>query len=124
MGLLQGRAKTLPELVDRARPFFTGRVEPDPEAAAKHWKDRAATRERLTRLGARLEKLDAWDEASLERELRSLAEELEVGAGKLIHPLRVALTGVAVSPGIFELMNLMGRVLARIGDALAGLGTP
>jgi glutamyl-tRNA synthetase len=67
--------------------------------------------------------LGDWSEAELERVTRALAEDLDVGAGKLIHPLRVALTGSAVSPGIFEVMNLMGRdlVLQRIADAIEKL---
>jgi glutamyl/glutaminyl-tRNA synthetase len=55
--------------------------------------------------------------------LRELASELEVGAGKLIHPLRLALTGQAVSPGIFEVLMVMGRerTLARLDAALDAL---
>ncbi|KPK61966.1 MAG: hypothetical protein AMS21_08495, partial [Gemmatimonas sp. SG8_38_2] len=60
------------------------------------------------------------DEEGLEAQVRALAADMGIGAGKLIHPLRLALTGTSVSPGIFEVMNLMGRelVCARIDDAL------
>jgi glutamyl-tRNA synthetase len=114
------RARTLGDLAELARPFFAGPVDYDPEATAKHWKDRAASADRLERLAGVLAGVASWDEAALEATLRGLAEELEVGAGKLIHPTRVALTGRAVSPGIFEVMRLMGRdlVLARIGAAV------
>ncbi len=120
---LKSRARTLRDLVERARPFFPGPVALEPEAAAKHWKDRPVVGAQLRRLHAVLSQLESWDEESLEHALRSLAEELDVGAGKLIHPLRVALTGSAVSPGIFEVMNLMGRelVLARIDAAISHL---
>jgi glutamyl-tRNA synthetase len=114
------RVRTLRDLAQRARPFFPGRLDYDAEAVAKHWKDRAAAVERLRRLRAALAEIEVWDEEDLELQLRALAEVMSTGAGKLIHPLRVALTGTAVSPGIFEVMNLMGRdlVLARIDDAL------
>ena len=52
--------------------------------------------------------------------LRDLASQMEVGAGKLIHPLRIALTGNMVSPGIFDVLYLLGRErsLSRIEDAV------
>ncbi len=120
---LKTRSKTVLELAERARPFFPGPVRTEAEAAAKHWKDRAAVAERLRRLHSALSDLPSWGEVELEKRLRALAEEMELGAGKLIHPLRVALTGSAVSPGIFELMDLMGRalVLERIGAAITHL---
>jgi glutamyl-tRNA synthetase len=113
------RAKVLVELPERARPFFPGKVEYDPKAVAKHWKDGAAALERLGRLRAVLAETDPWDEEKLELQLRDVAELMGIGAGKLIHPLRLALVGESVSPGIFEVLNLMGRevVLARIDDA-------
>jgi glutamyl/glutaminyl-tRNA synthetase len=60
----------------------------------------------------------------LEAALRELATTRGLGGGKLIHPLRVALTGAAVSPGIFEVAELMGRerVLGRLDAAVAELG--
>ncbi len=120
---LKTRSKTLLELAERARPFFPGPVGPEPEAAAKHWKDRAAVGERLRRLQAGLSDVRSWEEAELETRLRAIADEMQLGAGKLIHPLRVALTGSAVSPGIFELMELMGRelTLERIDAAISHL---
>ncbi len=118
------RARTVRDLALLARPFFAGPVDYDPQAAAKHWKDPSAASERLERLRSVLERTENWDEESLERALRGLAEALEVGAGKLIHPSRLALTGLAVSPGIFEVMSLMGRdlVVARIDAAVSFLG--
>ncbi len=113
------RARKLTDVARQARPFFAGPIEPDEDAVAKHWKEPATVAQRLERLRASFEELESWDEDSLERALRSRAEQLGIGAGKLIHPLRVALTGAAVSPGIFEVADLMGRevVLRRIADA-------
>ncbi|NIR45552.1 MAG: glutamate--tRNA ligase [Gemmatimonadetes bacterium] len=118
--LVKTRARTLNELYDRVRPFFVPAVEYDPAAVKKHWKDPTGAAERLDRLRDELEGLEAWNEEALEAQLRALAEVMGIGAGKLIHPLRVALTGSAVSPGIFEVMNLLGRdvVLRRIDAAI------
>jgi glutamyl-tRNA synthetase len=64
-----------------------------------------------------------WTSDALEPELRRLAERIGVGAGKIFQPLRVALTGVAASPGIFDVLVLLGRdrSLARIDEALRRL---
>jgi glutamyl-tRNA synthetase len=64
-----------------------------------------------------------WDAADLEASLRTLAESKGLGAGKLFAPLRVALTGVAASPGIFEVLLLLGRTasLERIDAAVRHL---
>jgi glutamyl-tRNA synthetase len=120
LDLVKTRARTLNELCDRVRPFFSIDVEYDPAATKKHWKNSDEVIERLSRLKTELTETEAWSEESLELQLRAIAEVMGLGAGKLIHPLRVALTGSAVSPGIFEVMNVMGRelVLTRIDAAI------
>jgi glutamyl-tRNA synthetase len=64
----------------------------------------------------------------MEEALRALAERLGLGekAGKIFQPLRVALTGLGVSPGIFDVLLMLGRerALARIDAAVARLGSP
>jgi glutamyl-tRNA synthetase len=121
--LLKVRARTVAEIAAQAKPYLTNDIAFDEDAVAKHWgKEPAETALRLERLQARLAET-SWEEATLEGALRGLAEELKIGAGKLIHPLRVALTGQASSPGIFEVMVLLGRerTLARVGAALGRL---
>ena len=118
--LLKVRARTVADVARQAKPYLVEELEFDEAAVAKHWeKDRAETVLRLEQLRARLAE-SGWDEASLEASVRGLAEELGVGAGKLIHPLRVALTGQSNSPGIFEVLALLGRArsLARVDWAL------
>ena len=63
--------------------------------------------------------------AALEGIVRAYAEERSMGAGKVIHPLRVAVTGRQASPGIFEVLDFLGRdrVLARVDRAIARLET-
>jgi glutamyl-tRNA synthetase len=65
---------------------------------------------------------EPFDEATLETTARAAAEALGVGFGKLAQPLRAALTGRSVSPGIFEVMVALGRdeVLGRLEDAASG----
>ncbi len=120
LDLVKVRARTLPDVVSQARPFFSGVVEPEPVAVAKHWKDPRSALGRLARLRETLGEMEGWDEGVLEAQVRGIAEDMGSGAGKLIHPLRVALTGSAVSPGIFEVMTVMGRdlVLERIDLAM------
>ncbi len=117
------RARTMHFMLQQARPFFSGNLEYDSQAVSKHWKDSVATIERLEALKAKLSEQADWGEDALELQVRAIAEDTGVGAGKMIHPLRLALTGMAVSPGIFEVMNLMGSelVLRRIDDGISHL---
>ncbi len=119
--LLKVRARTVDELAEMAEPYVEeGVIVYAPDAVAQHWaKEPASVLERLEQLRARLVGLP-WEAAELEQAIRALAEELGVGAGKLIHPLRVAVIGRQHSPGIFEVLVLLGRErsLARVEGAL------
>jgi len=119
--LLVPRSRTLEDMAQQAVPFVREPVAYDPEAVSKHWaKDPAFTREVLERLASTLHDNAGWTPDGLDPVVRGVAEGLGVGAGKVIHPLRVALVGQASSPGIFDVMAVLGRtrVLARIGAAL------
>jgi glutamyl-tRNA synthetase len=109
------------DIVRQARPYLLDAVEFDADAIARQWKDAGQSRALLTAARSTLAAHDGWDAASLEPALRGVAEAHGVGAGKLMQPLRVALTGVAASPGIFDVLELLGRdrSLARIDAALA-----
>jgi glutamyl-tRNA synthetase len=120
VALLQVRARTVDDLALQAVPFVRDEVEFEEKAVAKHWaRDPDAAEERMTRLLAVLEESE-WAEEPLEEELRGLAGEMGIGAGKVIHPLRVALTGRMASPGIFEVLVMLGRErsLARLRDGI------
>ncbi|HSJ30156.1 MAG TPA: glutamate--tRNA ligase [Longimicrobiales bacterium] len=121
--LLKVRSRTVLEMIEQARPYAFDDLEYDPAAVAKHWKDGPAVANRLEKLRADFSALPEWTEPGLEACLRSRAEAEGVGAGKLIHPLRVALTGAAASPGIFEVARLLGRerVLGRMERAVVAL---
>jgi glutamyl-tRNA synthetase len=117
--LLKVRARTTDDIVRQAKPYLAGQLEYDPEAIAKGWKDRAASADILAAVQQALAAVPSWDHAALEDSLKRLAETRGLSAGKLYQPMRVALTGLTVSPGIFEIMGAMGREesLQRLADA-------
>jgi glutamyl-tRNA synthetase len=94
----------------------------DPKAVAKHLTaDGLAA---LAKVRARLAALEEWQAAAINDALNALATELQVGLGKIAQPVRVAVTGTAVSPPIDATLALLGRerALARLDAALAGSG--
>ncbi len=99
--------------------FLADPLEYDPSGIEKHFGDPGLLA-RLREYAADLESVESFDPAVLEAHLRSSCEAWGISAGKLIHPLRLALTGRTVSPGIFELMHALGRqtVMRRISAAL------
>ncbi|MEN8374084.1 MAG: glutamate--tRNA ligase [Gemmatimonadota bacterium] len=123
LDMLKVRARTFDDFVKQARPYFEEDVEYEEAATRKHWKRPAEVASNLAELRTRFAGVAEWGQERLEPALRGLAEEREMGAGKLIHPLRIALTGMAVSPGIFEVLGAMGRerTLRRIDAALPEL---
>jgi glutamyl-tRNA synthetase len=121
--LLKVRARTIDDIVRQAEPYFRDEISYDPDAVAKQWKDRPATADLLEAVRGRLAELPTWTADAMEQTLRSLAESRGVAAGKLFQPLRVALTGLSASPGIFDVLVLLGRErsLQRIERALVRL---
>lgn len=121
--LLKVRARTLDDIAGQAGPWLRDDCPREPEAVAKHWADRAAAASALQAVRNAFESAGDWTPAGLETALRDCAAALQLGAGRLIHPLRVALLGTAVSPGIFDVVALLGRdrVLRRIDRALTEL---
>jgi len=117
--LLRVRSRTVSDVVRQAAPYFGDAVELDSDAVAKQWKD-PVTPELLSDARDALAAASEWSAGTLEEALRGVAERRGLGAGKLFQPLRVALTGSSVSPGIFDVLMLLGRErsLARIDTAL------
>jgi glutamyl/glutaminyl-tRNA synthetase len=106
--LVRSRAKTLTQLLDAAMPFLQEQVSPDPEAAGKHLSNSTLKRPFVTLIEA-FARVEAFDPGTLEEVLRTTAEREGIKAGSLIHATRVAATGRAVSPGLFEVLELLGR---------------
>ncbi|HEX9806823.1 MAG TPA: glutamate--tRNA ligase [Alteraurantiacibacter sp.] len=121
MPVLKTRAHDLDELASGAAFLFKTRpLEMDEKAASLLTDDAKGL---LSRISARLRAESDWTSEALEANLKSQAEELGLGLGKLAQPLRAALTGQSTSPGIFDVLILLGREesLARI-DAQAVRG--
>ncbi|HET6765681.1 MAG TPA: glutamate--tRNA ligase, partial [Longimicrobiaceae bacterium] len=117
--LLRVRARTVPEIVEQARVFFAPPAEYDPAAVAKQWKDRAGVDRALGAVADVLAALEPWEPAAIEAALRAAAEAAGLGFGKVAQPLRIALTGSLASPGIDQVVALLGRAetLDRIATA-------
>jgi len=113
------RLKTLTQIVDYAGFFFVDKVQYDEEAIKKHLK-KEGTVDTLTGLKTKFQETEPFDETSLENAIRSYGESAGLNPGKLIQPLRVALTGKSVGPGIFETLILLGRdrVVQRLDEAV------
>ena len=119
--VLRERAKTLREMADTAAYFFSNGVTLDEKAAAKHLTPEA---KRLLEPARReLSELPTWSAAPIDEALKTIAAKLEVGLGKVAQPIRVAVTGGTVSPGIGETLEIIGRdeSLRRLDAALARL---
>jgi len=114
------RLKTLADAETQADFAFRDQMEMDPAAWAE-FLDRPEVAPRLRRLGERVRADAEFSLASLESLTRALSVELGIKAGELIGLMRIALTGRKVSPGIFEVMWLLGkeRALARLDQAAA-----
>ncbi|MBM3266063.1 MAG: glutamate--tRNA ligase [Candidatus Sericytochromatia bacterium] len=118
------RSRTLVHLVDQARYFFADDLT---------W-DEAARQELLTpnilpvleALAGKLGALSEWTVPAIEAAFREQAGESGLKAGQVIQPVRVALTGGKVSPGMFEVAHLLGRerTLRRLGEAIDRLKAP
>jgi glutamyl-tRNA synthetase len=116
--LLKPRAKRLDEFTALGRCFFTDAIDYDQPAIDKHL--RAPDMDgHLVALDAALSRLDTFDAVATEAVLRATAEARNVKAASLIHAVRVAVTGKTVSPGLFEVLALLGRarVHARLAEA-------
>jgi glutamyl-tRNA synthetase len=118
------RAKTMKEMAQNSRFFFTDTVELDPKAVAKHLT--AAAGPVLQQVRDRLTALTEWSAAAIHIALNDLATQLQTGLGKVAQPLRVAVAGSAVSPPIDATLALLGRdrTLARVEAALKAVPVP
>ena len=118
--LLKPRAKRLDDFVSQGRIFFADAIEYEAAAVEKHLRV-DGMRDHLAALAATFDALPSFDVATSEAALRSTAEARGVKAASLIHAVRVAVTGKTASPGLFEVLALLGRQLvrARLAAAIA-----
>lgn len=117
---LQPRVHTLVELAESMRFYMVDTIAYDPAAAQKFLTP--AVKEPLLKLTAALGRLEAFDEENLERVFKQVViDELGLKLGKVAQPVRVALTGMTASPGLFEVIDVLQKdvVLKRMQIALA-----
>jgi glutamyl-tRNA synthetase len=117
---LKKRASNLNDLASGSLFFLRSRPIPMDEAAAKLLASAAPGL--LDRARARFAAQTDWTATALEATARAMAESDGLKLGQIAQPLRAAVTGSAQSPGLFEVLDVLGRdeVLGRIDDALAG----
>jgi glutamyl-tRNA synthetase len=113
------RVKTLVEVADASTYFFKDVDSYDEKGVAKHFKPEAA--DLLQKCYDKLSSLSEFNLETTETAYHQLADELGIAFGKVIHPTRLALTGRTFSPGMFDVMVLLGRekTLERIKKAIA-----
>ncbi len=116
---LQPRSRTLVEMADAMRFFMVDEVEFEP-AAAKKFLTRDM-REAFDPLISEMEALGDFNAQNLEEIFKKITGAMNMKLGKIAQPVRVALTGTTVSPGLFEIIDVLGKetVLKRLRKALA-----
>lgn len=102
------RMKTLNEIMNLSDYFFTDPENYDQKAVSKRWKDKDVNI-LLEKFLQKLKGMEEWSAGQLEKSLRDLAEDEGISPGKLIHPTRLALTGVPHGPSLFILMEMLGE---------------
>ncbi|HNK16463.1 MAG TPA: glutamate--tRNA ligase, partial [Nitrospira sp.] len=107
VGLVKERTKTLVEMVHWVKPYFGEAVSFDEEAAKKFLTPAHAPM--LTKLTERFETFPSFAKQEWEEAFKKLVEEEGIKMGQLAQPVRVALTGRTASPGLFEVMEILGR---------------
>ena len=113
--LVKTRARRLDQVIVEARPFLSDQVTIDPAAAERHLSS-VHLREPIETLAAGFDELPSFTASNLETVLRSTAEQRGLKAGALIHATRVAVTGRSNSPGLFDVLELIGKetVVSRL----------
>lgn len=117
IALMRERSSVLPDYVEGVRYFYEDPTEYDPKTVKKRWKEDSP--ELLKAYADKLAQVD-WKAEALEEALREVTEAREAGAGRLIHPTRLAVSGVGGGPGLFEMLEVIGReaCIRRIHTAL------
>ncbi|MEJ5350224.1 MAG: glutamate--tRNA ligase [Melioribacteraceae bacterium] len=115
---MKERVSFVHEFVTNCKYFYEAPTEYEQKAIEKNWK--ADTPELLKKLIERFSSLNNPSKEDFENQLNKIAEELNIGKGKLIHPLRLAVSGQSTGPGIFDILFILGKdeVIKRINAAI------
>ena len=124
LAIVKPKVKLLKDLPEWVAPFFTDDFPYDQAAVAKSLKGAdggIAAGERLKALSESFGSLATWDAATLEITLKETAAKLGIKTGELVHPARVAASGRGVGPGLYEMLEILGRdrTLARFTAGIA-----
>jgi glutamyl-tRNA synthetase len=121
--IVKPKVKLLKDLPEWVACFFTEEFPYDEAAVAKSLTGSAAT-ERLSALSEAYASLSTWEAALLETTLKETAVKLSIKTGELVHPARVAASGRGIGPGLYEMLEILGkeRTLARFAKGVVKAG--
>lgn len=116
--LLKSRSRKIPELAESASYFFVDPVTYEEKAAKKYFVKETVSL--LSKIKESISGVTDFSHNALEQSFRTLAESLQIGFGQLIHPTRLAVSGISFGPGLFEMLELLGaeKILKRIDRAI------
>ncbi|MBU0528610.1 glutamate--tRNA ligase [bacterium] len=106
--LMKDRVRSLRDMQNMTSMFFKDPKDYDVKAAKKKWNDNSIN-ELIEKFNNLLENIELWDTENIEIALRNLAESKNISAGKIIHPTRLALSGIGSGPSLFDMMQLLGK---------------
>lgn len=106
--LMKERVKSLRDIQEMTSVFFEDPNNYDVKAVRKRWKDNSVN-DLIAKFEKLLDKIKLWDAEQIEIILRKLAESENISAGKIIHPTRLALSGIGSGPSLFAMMELLGK---------------
>lgn len=118
VALLQTRLQFRKDFVELSNYFFKEPESYDPKVVKKRWKD--DSEKLLLQFINKISKLVSFDAASIENSLRKVAEDNEAGSGRIIHPIRLAVSGIGMGPGLFEMLEVLGKdtIIKRVKKAI------
>jgi glutamyl-tRNA synthetase len=121
---MKPRVSFVNEFITNCTYFYADPTEYDENVIKKRWKE--DTPEQLTKLKDNIAQLDNPVKEDFENALTKTAEELNIGKGKLIHPVRLALSGIGTGPGVYDLLFIIGKdkSIERIDRALKIIKIP
>ena len=115
---MKERVSFIKDFIAKSFYLFEAPTGYEEKAIKKSWKKE--TPDQLVKLRDEFSKLKEPSKEDFENTLRKTGEELNIGSGKLIHPLRLAVSGVGSGPGVFDIVDILGKdeTINRINKAL------
>jgi glutamyl-tRNA synthetase len=119
---MKERVSFVYEFITNCRYFYVAPTEYEQKSIEKNWK--LETPDHLKKFVQEISTIENPTKEDYEKVLNKVAEELNLGKGKIIHPLRLAVSGQSTGPGMFDLLYVLGKeeVIKRIGKAITSIG--